>query len=171
VRFDVTRHPTAAWLSQQVIEAFPWETAPSFLLRDRDASYGAVFSKRVATMGITEVVTAPRSPWQNAYIERVISSIRRERLDHVVIFKRASFALRPFILRGLLPPSPNASRTRQGLSAIAPHPATAERPSHRHTASRRVTPSLPAPRGLTVPTTACHCLRGGRYRTVRESSH
>jgi putative transposase len=60
--------------------------APSFLLRDRDASYGSVFSKRVAVMGITEVVTAPRSPWQNAYVERVIGSIRRECLDHVVVF-------------------------------------------------------------------------------------
>ena len=86
VRFDVTQNPTAAWLSQQLIEAFPWETAPRFLLRDRDASYGSVFSKRVAAMGITEVVTAPRSPWQNAYAERMIGSIRRECLDHVVIF-------------------------------------------------------------------------------------
>jgi transposase InsO family protein len=86
VRFDVTQHPTAVWLSQQVIEAFPWDTAPGFLLRDRDASYGSVFSKRVAAMGITEVVTAPRSPWQNAYVERVIGSIRRECLDQVVIF-------------------------------------------------------------------------------------
>jgi putative transposase len=86
VRFDVTQHPTAAWLAQQVIEAFPWNTALSFLLRDRDASYGSVFSKRVAAMGITEVVTAPRSPWQNAYVARVIDSIRRECLDQVVIF-------------------------------------------------------------------------------------
>jgi putative transposase len=85
VRFDVTQHPTAAWLAQQIIEAFPWETAPSFLLRDRDAAYGSVFSKRVAAMGIIEVVTAPRSPWQKAYVERVIGSIRREWLDHVVI--------------------------------------------------------------------------------------
>ena len=86
VRFDVTRHPTAAWLSQQVIEAFPWDTASRFLLRHCDASYGSVFSKRVAAMGITEVVTAPRSPWQNAYVERAIDSIRRECLDQVVIF-------------------------------------------------------------------------------------
>jgi hypothetical protein len=84
VRFDVTQHPTAAWLSQQVVEAFPWETAPTFLLRDRDASYNPVFSKRVAAMGVTEVVTAPRSPWQNAYVARVIGSIRRECLDQVV---------------------------------------------------------------------------------------
>ena len=65
VHFDVTQQPTARWLSQQVIEAFPWDTAPDYLLRDRDASYGAIFSKRVASMGISEVVTAPRSPWQN----------------------------------------------------------------------------------------------------------
>lgn len=86
VRFDITQHPTAAWLSRQVIEAFPWETAPDYLLRDRDASYGAIFSKRVASMGITEVITASRSPWQNPYVERVIGSIRQECLDHLVIF-------------------------------------------------------------------------------------
>jgi transposase InsO family protein len=86
VRFDVTQHPAASWLSRQVTEAFPWDTAPCLLLRDRDASYGSIFCKRVEAMGITEVVTAPRSPWQNAYVERVIGSIRRECLDHVVIF-------------------------------------------------------------------------------------
>ena len=86
VRFDVTEHPTAGWLSRQVTEAFPWDTAPRFLLRDRDSSYGEVFSKRVEAMGITEVVTAARSPWQNPYVERVIGSIRRECLDHFIIF-------------------------------------------------------------------------------------
>jgi transposase InsO family protein len=69
-----------------VTEAFPWETAPSFLLRDRDGSYGSAFSDRVAAMGITEVKTAPRSPWQNGYIERVIGSIRRECLDYLIVF-------------------------------------------------------------------------------------
>jgi putative transposase len=82
----VAEHPTAAWLSRQVTEAFPWNTAPRYLLRDRDASYGQHFRRRVDAMGITEVVTAPRSPWQNAYVERVIGSIRRECLDHLVIF-------------------------------------------------------------------------------------
>jgi putative transposase len=86
MRFDVTQNPTAVWLSHQVTEAFPWDTAPRFLLRDRDASYGAPFRKRVEVMGITEVITAPRSTWQNAYVERVIGSIRRECLDHIVIF-------------------------------------------------------------------------------------
>src|SRR6202011_5142762 len=86
VRTAVTEHPTAVWLSHQVTEAFPWETAPRYLLRDRDASYGSYFCNRIEAMSITEVITAPRSPWQNAYVERVIGSIRRECLDHVVIF-------------------------------------------------------------------------------------
>ena len=86
LRAAVTEHPTAGWLSQQVTEAFPWDTAPRYLLRDRDSWYGADFCSRVEAMGITKVVTAPRSPWQNPYVERVIGSIRREHLDHVVIF-------------------------------------------------------------------------------------
>jgi len=86
MRIDVTELPTAAWLSRQVTEAFPWDTAPHYLLRDRDASYGSEFRSRVEAMGIAEVITAPRSPWQNTYVERVIGSIRRECLDHIVIF-------------------------------------------------------------------------------------
>jgi len=86
VRFDVTRTPTAGWLARQVTEAFPWDTAPRYLLRDPDSSYGQDFRKQVDAMGITEVVSAARSPWQNAYVERVIGSIRRECLDYIVIF-------------------------------------------------------------------------------------
>ena len=86
IRAAVTEHPTAVWLSRQVTEAFPWDTAPRYLLRDRDAAYASDFCNRVKAMGIKEVVTAPRSPWQNPYVERVIGSIRREYLDHVVIF-------------------------------------------------------------------------------------
>jgi transposase InsO family protein len=86
MRTAVTEHPTEAWLSRQVTEAFPWDTAPRYLLRDRDASYGAYFRKRIEVMGIKDVVTATRSPWQNPYVERVIGSIRRECLDHIVIF-------------------------------------------------------------------------------------
>jgi putative transposase len=86
VHFNVTRNPTSAWLSRQMTEAFPWDTAPRFLVRDRDACYGVEFTKRVDAMGITEVMTAPHSPWQNAYAERVIGSIRRECLDYIVVF-------------------------------------------------------------------------------------
>jgi transposase InsO family protein len=73
------------WTGQQIIEAFPWDTAPKYLLRDRDAIYGNQFQKRVKSMGIEKVLTAPRSPWQNAFVERVIGSIRRDCLDHVVV--------------------------------------------------------------------------------------
>jgi putative transposase len=86
IHFDVTQNPTQVWLARQMTEAFPWDTAPRYLLRDRDASYGQSFRNRVQAMGIKEVVTAARSPWQNAYVERIIGSIRRECLDHVVIF-------------------------------------------------------------------------------------
>jgi len=86
LHFEVTRNPTQAWLARQITEAFPWDTAPRYLLRDRDRSYGHGFRDRVRVMGIEEVMTAPRAPWQNPFVERVIGSIRRECLDHVVIF-------------------------------------------------------------------------------------
>ncbi len=85
IHFNVTPNPTQAWLARQITEAFPWDTAPRFLLRDRDASYGQTFRDRVQAMAIEQVVAAPRSPWQNAYVERIIGSIRRECLDHVII--------------------------------------------------------------------------------------
>jgi len=85
VHFNVTKHPAARWTGQQIIEAFPWDTVPKYLLRDRDAIYGNQFQKRVQTMGIEEVLTAPRSPWQIAFVERIIGSIRRDCLDHVVV--------------------------------------------------------------------------------------
>src|SRR5580704_10071568 len=85
IHFDVTQNPTQIWLARQITEAFPWDTAPRFLLRDRDASYGQTFRDRVQAMAIEEVVTAPRSPWQNAYVERIIGSIRHECLDHISV--------------------------------------------------------------------------------------
>ena len=85
IHFGVTQNPNQGWLARQITEAFPWDTAPRFLLRDRDASYGQTFRNRIQAMAIEEVVTAPRSSWQNAYVERIIGSIRRECLDHVII--------------------------------------------------------------------------------------
>ena len=84
VRFNVTEHPTAAWTAQQMVEAFPDDTASSYLLRDRDTIYGHAFRHRVKGMGIREVLTAPQSPWQNPFAERLIGSVRRECLDHGV---------------------------------------------------------------------------------------
>ncbi len=85
VHFNVTAHPTAIWTAQQLVEAFPFESAPRYLLRDRDSIYGDQFRHRVKSLGIKEVLTAPRSPWQNPYVERIIGSIRRECLNHVII--------------------------------------------------------------------------------------
>src|SRR5437899_9585073 len=85
LHFNVTEHPTAAWTAQQVVDAFPDDSAPSYLLRDRDSIYGPAFRKRVKGMGISEVQTAPHSPWQNPCAERLIGSIRRECLDHVLV--------------------------------------------------------------------------------------
>ena len=86
VHFNVTTNPTARWTAQQVVEAFPFEETPRFLLRDRDGVYGHGFRDRVENIGIEEVIIAPRAPWQNPYVERLIGSIRRECLDHVIVF-------------------------------------------------------------------------------------
>src|SRR5215813_3807666 len=90
LHFGVTAHPTAEWTAQQLREAFPWETAPRYLLCDRDRIFGADFVKQVTAMGIKQVHSAPRSPWQRAYIERVIGTIRRECLDHVIVLNEES---------------------------------------------------------------------------------
>jgi len=82
----VTAHPTAEWIANQLTEACGWERTPSYLIRDRDACYGAVFICRLRSLGIRDRPTSPRSPWQNGYAERLIGSIRRECLDHVVVF-------------------------------------------------------------------------------------
>jgi transposase InsO family protein len=84
--FGVTSHPTAEWMVNQLTEACGWEQAPHYLIRDRDGVYGEVFIRRLRSMGIRDRPTSPRSPWQNGLAERLIGSIRRECLDHVVVF-------------------------------------------------------------------------------------
>jgi len=86
VHIGVTSHPSADWIARQISEAFPWDSSPSYLVRDRDGAYGNVFKRRLGAMGIRDRPTAPRSPWQNGYAERLIGSIRRECLDHVIVF-------------------------------------------------------------------------------------
>ena len=90
LHFGVTAHPTAEWTAQQLREAFPWDTAPRYLLRDRDRIFGDCFTQQVRDMGIEPVLSAPRSPWQRAYVERVIGTLRRECLDHMIVFSEAS---------------------------------------------------------------------------------
>src|SRR5215468_8648445 len=122
VHFNVTDHPTAAWTAQQMIEAFPEDSAPRFLLRDRDSIYGAEFRSRVKGMRIEEVITAARSPWQNPYAERVIGSIRRECLDHVIVLSEEH-------LRRILKDFFHyyrESRPHESLERNSPHPRVIE---------------------------------------------
>ena len=81
-----TAHPSAEWISRQLTEAYGWEQGPCYLIRDRDSVYGEVFIRRLRAMGIRDRPTSSRSPWQNGYCERLIGSIRRECLDHIVVF-------------------------------------------------------------------------------------
>src|SRR6476660_1730130 len=87
--FEVTRYPTAEWLARQITEAFPWASAPTYLVRDNDRAYGHVFTSRVRAMGIRDRPISPGSPWQNPYVERLIGTVRRECLDQMVIFGEA----------------------------------------------------------------------------------
>jgi transposase InsO family protein len=84
--FAVTRHPTAEWLAQQIVEAFPWNAVPGYLVRDNDSAYGRAFTRRVRTMGIRDRPISPRSPWQNPYAERLIGTLRRDCLDQILVF-------------------------------------------------------------------------------------
>ena len=118
VHLGVTLHPTAEWTVQQLREAFPWDSAPRYLLRDRDRIFGREFVEQVKAMGIKQVLSAPRSPWQRAYVERVIGTIRRECLDHVIVFGERDLRrwLRVFIDHY------HRSRTHLSLGKDAPEP-------------------------------------------------
>jgi putative transposase len=121
---NLTEHPTAPWTAQQLIEAFPWETAPCYLLRDRDRIYGDHVQPRVENMGLEEVKIAPRSPWQNPYCERVIGSIRRDLLAHVIVLNERH-------LKRLLTEYVSyyhQFRTHLSLDRDGPHPRAVEPP-------------------------------------------
>ena len=114
LHLNTTAHPTAEWAAQQVVEAFPDDTAPRWLHRDRDRIYGAAFQRRLRGMGIAEVVSAPASPWQNPFVERVIGSIRRECLDHVIVLNESHLRRVLKSVPSLLSSEPDASRAGQG---------------------------------------------------------
>ena len=119
----VTPHPTAEWLARQLLGAFPWDTAPAYIIRDRDRSYGEVFKRCVRSMGIRDRPISAGCPWQNAYLERLIGSIRRECVDHLVIFNEGH-------LRGILAAYAryyNETRTHLGLGKNAPLRRAVER--------------------------------------------
>ena len=124
LHFGVTAHPTAEWTAQQLRNAFPWDTTPRYLLRDRDRIFGNDFTRQVEEMGIREVLSAPRSPWQRAYVERVIGTIRRECLDHVIVFNEASLHrhVRSFVAYY------HESRTHLSLGKDSPEPRAVQPP-------------------------------------------
>src|SRR5499427_9937602 len=116
VSFGVTTNPTAEWISRQITGAFPWDSAPRYLIRDRDTAYGLVFRQRLRAMGIRDKPTAPRSPRQNPYVERLIGTIRRECLDHMIVFGEAH--LRRIL--GRYAAYYNGSRIHRSLNKDAP---------------------------------------------------
>ena len=124
VHCNVTAHPTAEWTGQQLREAFPFDQIPRYLLRDRDAIFGPDFREQVRDMGIREVLSTPRSPWQRAYVERVIGSIRRECLDHVIVFQESS--LRRTLASYL--DYYHRSRTHLSLGKDSPEPRSIQPP-------------------------------------------
>ncbi len=124
VHFNVTEYPTSQWAAQQMVEAFPFDTAPRFLLRDRDGTYGAKFRTRVYSLGIAEVLTAPRSPWQNPYIERLIGSVRRECLNHVIVLNEHHLRR---LLRSYFPYY-HGARTHLALAKQCPAPRRIQPP-------------------------------------------
>jgi transposase InsO family protein len=123
VHVAVTAHPTAAWTAQQLREAFPEDVAPRYLVHDRDHAFAAV-AMTARAMGIEEIRTAPRSPWQNAYAERVIGSIRRECLDHVIVLNETG--LRRVLTAYLA--YYHYSRTHLSLAKDPPHPRSISLP-------------------------------------------
>ena len=123
--FNVTANPTAEWAAQQIVQAFPYGSAPKCMLRDRDNIFqNPHFMERINNMGIEEVKSAPRSPWQNPYAERVIGSIRRECLDYMIILNENHLRR---ILRDYFDYYNNA-RTHQSLGGNAPNPREMENP-------------------------------------------
>ena len=124
IHFNVTEHPTALWTGQQMVEAFPEDTAPRYLLRDRDKIYGRDFCERIRSLSIAEVLSAPASPWQRAYVERLIGSIRRDCLDHVIILGERHLRT---ILKSYLEYY-HRSRTHLALAKDTPEPRAVQPP-------------------------------------------
>jgi transposase InsO family protein len=116
VHHAITAHPTAEWIAQQIVEAFPWDEAPKYLVRDRDAVFGQIVKRRLRGLGIRDRPIAPKSPWQNGHVERLIGSIRRECLDHTIVLGEAH-------LRRIMTAYEayyNTARTHLSLSKDAP---------------------------------------------------
>ena len=122
---NVTSSPSAPWTANQIVQAFPWESAPRYLLRDRDSTYGDRFRQRIGQLGIKEVIIARRSPWQNPYAERVVGRLRRELLDHVIVMNERHLRR---LLRRFVGEYYHPCRTHLSLDKDAPEPRAVEPP-------------------------------------------
>ncbi len=175
LHFGVTAHPTAEWTAQQLREAFPWDAAPRYLLRDRDRIFGDEFKKQVKDMGIQEVLSAPRSPWQRAYIERLIGTLRRsgphDRLQRSLTVPACE------VIHGVLSRIQSAPLAGQGHAGTAARAPAGSGTRGSDTASWRPSSPVRAARGLNVGVLAAIPLRNavpilsGRYdMTIRSAN-
>ena len=162
LHFNVTAHPTAEWTGQQLREAFPFDQLPRYLLRDRDAIFGLDFREQVRDMGIHEVLSTPRSPWQRAYVERVIGSIRRECLDHLIVFNETSLRRTLNLYFAYY----HRSRTHLSLGKDSPEPRPIQPPAMgpvvAAAAGRRAAPSLRTTGRLKEPESIVLCAASAR---------
>jgi len=126
VHFNVTSSPSAAWTGHQIIEAYPWDDVPKYRIRDNDSIYGDEFIRRVNSVGVKQIRTAYKSPWQNAYCERVIGSIRRECTDLCIVLSEVHLRR---ILREYVNRYYNASRTHLSLEKDCPESRLIEQPA------------------------------------------
>ncbi|MEA3275837.1 MAG: integrase core domain-containing protein, partial [Pseudomonadota bacterium] len=124
VHFNITEYPTGQWTAQQMVEASPWDEAPRYLLRDRSNVYNTRFRRRVHSLGIEEVLAAPRSPGQNPSVERLIGSVRRVCLDHVIVLNERHLKR---LLRAYFSYY-HAARTHLALDKQSPQPRQVESP-------------------------------------------
>jgi putative transposase len=178
VHVAVTAHPTAAWTAQQLREAFPWNEAPRYLIRDRDHAFDGL-GETAKAMGIHDVLTAPHAPWQNAFVERFIGSARRECLDHVIVFNDTGLQR----LMNLYCTYHERSRTHLSLDKGTPIPRPITRSGrwrHRGTPTGRWPPSsIRTARGLSARSRRqfdAHDLPAGAFQTAshrndRQSKH
>ena len=139
IGLGVTAHPSAEWIARQVTEAFLWDEAPRYLIRDRDGAFGPAYTRRIRAMGIRDRPAAARSPWQNGHAERLIGSIRRDCLDHVVVFGEAHCAASSKLCV-LLQSGSDPSRSGQGRTRVLP--SAAGRQDSGIASAGRPTPSL-----------------------------
>jgi transposase InsO family protein len=159
VWINVTAHPTAEWVARQITEAFPWNEVPRYMIRDRDCIYGAVVTRRLRAMGIRDKPIAPASPWQNGVVERLIGSIRRECVDHIMVLSEAHLRR---ILRSCADYY-NRVRTHQSLDKDAPVRRLVQRTgviNSRAILWRAPSPLRPGFRYTQVPRVCCRDVKG-----------